>query len=250
MATYHHLYTNDPTAGGTDGTMVSEGRLFTSPIIATLNASESETKYIKCAIRCDSNYYSVGEASLTLGSWNGGSYSPGGGNTGKFALCKDKSTAGSITYTLSAVPSVGDQGKFGDVTLKAGTDFAIGSSVDENASNITTAINAKSQYYNATVSGAIITVSEKFPGSGHTPAGFSYSENYIKCTFSTPVTSVAADENTMKAATDWADTLTYTEPITDKNVVFWIRVQATTDEAPQRDESVGVLSYMTIAASA
>ena len=97
MATYHHLYTNDPTAGGTDGTMVSEGRLFTSPIIATLNASESETKYIKCAIRCDSNYYSVGEASLTLGSWNGGSYSPGGGNTGKFALCKDKSTAGSIT---------------------------------------------------------------------------------------------------------------------------------------------------------
>lgn len=36
--------------------------------------------------------------------------------------------------------------------------------------------------------------------------------------------------------------------ISDKNLIFWIKIQSSSDEAPQRDDSVGLLSYVTIAA--
>lgn len=44
MGAYHHIYMNNPTAGGTDGTMVSEGHVLTAPVSATLNAANNEEK--------------------------------------------------------------------------------------------------------------------------------------------------------------------------------------------------------------
>ena len=53
---YINLYTNNPTAGGTDGTAVSTGGDFTAPISFTLDASENESKTVKLGIRTETGY--------------------------------------------------------------------------------------------------------------------------------------------------------------------------------------------------
>lgn len=52
---HHAIYINNPTAGTTDGTKISSGT-GTQPLKATLDATQSETAIIKCAVRCDSGY--------------------------------------------------------------------------------------------------------------------------------------------------------------------------------------------------
>jgi hypothetical protein len=56
MANQLHIYTNNPTAGKTDGTEASSGTGLT-PISVTLDASQAEAKAVKCAVRCDTGYY-------------------------------------------------------------------------------------------------------------------------------------------------------------------------------------------------
>ncbi len=52
-----HLYKNNPTAGGTDGSMVSEGTNGNPITIGPLDASKNqESEPIKLAIRCDDGY--------------------------------------------------------------------------------------------------------------------------------------------------------------------------------------------------
>lgn len=58
-----HLFMNNPTAGGTDGTEISGGDE-TLPLAFTLNAANSDTKVEKCAVRCDANYSLQGGASI------------------------------------------------------------------------------------------------------------------------------------------------------------------------------------------
>ena len=60
MANYYHIYTNNPSAGLQDGTVVSENGLMTAPISVTLDATKNESKVIKCAIRCEKGYESSG----------------------------------------------------------------------------------------------------------------------------------------------------------------------------------------------
>lgn len=57
---YIALYTDNPTAGGTDGTVISENGAQTSPLSVTLDASKNETKTVKCAIRCATGYETTG----------------------------------------------------------------------------------------------------------------------------------------------------------------------------------------------
>lgn len=66
MANYINLYTNNPTHGGTDGTVVSSNGAQTSPFSVTLDASQSETKYIKGAVRCQNGYYTVGDTVISF----------------------------------------------------------------------------------------------------------------------------------------------------------------------------------------
>ncbi len=52
------IYTNNPTAGGTDGTAVSENGALTSPITANVVSSETKevSEVVTCAMRCDAGY--------------------------------------------------------------------------------------------------------------------------------------------------------------------------------------------------
>lgn len=57
---YINVYKNNPTAGGTDGTAVSTGGAYTDPITVSLDASQSESKKVKLAIRCETGYETSG----------------------------------------------------------------------------------------------------------------------------------------------------------------------------------------------
>ena len=58
-----HLYMNNPTAGGVDGTEISS-RDETLPLNITLDASQAENKAVKVATRCDSGYLIDGDTSI------------------------------------------------------------------------------------------------------------------------------------------------------------------------------------------
>ena len=61
---YINLYKGNPTAGGTDGTLVSLDGVGTSPISFTLNAATSESKTQKVALRCESGYQTTGDVEI------------------------------------------------------------------------------------------------------------------------------------------------------------------------------------------
>lgn len=66
MSKYIGLYTNNPAAGGTDGTGVSEVGSQTSPVSVTLDASKGEVKYVKAALRCAEGYATVGNTVISF----------------------------------------------------------------------------------------------------------------------------------------------------------------------------------------
>lgn len=63
MARHLHLYMNNPTAGEIDGTEISSGD-DTLPLSVTLDASQSEAKALKVAVRCDSGFLIDGDTSI------------------------------------------------------------------------------------------------------------------------------------------------------------------------------------------
>ena len=63
MARRLHWYMNNPTAGAVDGTEISSGDE-TLPLSATLDASQSESKAMKVAVRCDSGYQVEGNTEI------------------------------------------------------------------------------------------------------------------------------------------------------------------------------------------
>ncbi len=69
MANQLHIYTNNPTAGKTDGTEASSGTGLT-PISVTLDASKAESAAVKCAVRCDEGYKIDGDVIVSLTGTN------------------------------------------------------------------------------------------------------------------------------------------------------------------------------------
>lgn len=65
MANQLHIYTNNPTAGKTDGTEASSGTGLI-PISVTLDASKAESAAVKCAVRCDDGYKIDGDVTVNL----------------------------------------------------------------------------------------------------------------------------------------------------------------------------------------
>ena len=70
------LYTG-ATEGAMDGTLISNGRTFLTPVDITINAGENEQKIIPLGIRCESGY-TFSDVSITTnvysedaGSWTG-----------------------------------------------------------------------------------------------------------------------------------------------------------------------------------
>lgn len=64
-----HLYKDNPTAGGTDGTEISSGTE-SAPVTITLDASRGESKAAKCAVRCDANYSIEGGVAISFTGTN------------------------------------------------------------------------------------------------------------------------------------------------------------------------------------
>ena len=56
MAELLHIYMNNPTEGGKDGTEVSSGTEL-APISVLLDAGKGEQKAVKCAVRCESGFH-------------------------------------------------------------------------------------------------------------------------------------------------------------------------------------------------
>lgn len=63
MAKHLHLYMNNPTSGGVDGTEISSDSE-TLPLSVTLDASKAESKAMKCAVRCDTGYQIEGDTEI------------------------------------------------------------------------------------------------------------------------------------------------------------------------------------------
>ena len=56
MAEKLHIYMNNPTEGGKDGTEVSSGTEL-APISVLLDAGKGEQKAVRCAVRCESGFH-------------------------------------------------------------------------------------------------------------------------------------------------------------------------------------------------
>ena len=244
---YIHLYMNNPTAGGVDGTQVSEDHAFTAPLSAVLNATNSESKLIKAAIRCAEGYETVGNTVICKKYYDGNQLLDTGGKIEKWKFAADLSTASQTTFTITANAAAGDTFQVaGDTALTAGTDFTVGSTIADTATNIAAAINSQSAMYIAIAGDAAITVKERYAGSG---AAITFkTTGTLAGTTGGAVTGTAADETKMEADGEWQDGITFSDTIKDKNQIFWVKVSAGSDEKPQKDNSTVLYSSTIIQA--
>ena len=63
MAELLHIYMNNPTQGGKDGTEVTSGTEL-APISVLLDAGKGEQKAVKCAVRCESGFHIDGALTI------------------------------------------------------------------------------------------------------------------------------------------------------------------------------------------
>lgn len=111
--------------------------------------------------------------------------------------------AGYNTYTVSTNAAATDTVTFQGVTLTAGTDFQVGTSVQATATNIAAAFAANATVnavYNVTVDGAKIVVTEKTAGGGATPGAMTYTGTLV-ITAGTATTSGSRSETPLEAFT-------------------------------------------------
>lgn len=95
---YLHVYKNNPTAGGTDGSQVSEGTELNPIATSALNATNNEeSAAIKLALRCDTGYNTSGNTTIT----------PVGTSASKWALSIDGTTWGAYGAALTISTVIG-----------------------------------------------------------------------------------------------------------------------------------------------
>lgn len=85
-----HLYMNNPTEGGTDGTEISSEDN-TLPLTVILDASEAEEKAVKVAVRCDSGFAVNGDTDIYFE----------GTNAAKWQVAEDNSFTSDTALTLA-----------------------------------------------------------------------------------------------------------------------------------------------------
>lgn len=97
MANFH-VYKNNPTSGGTNGTLVSEGTGSSPITVGPLNASNNEeSAAITLAIRCESGYITTGSTVIT----------PVGTTAAKWALSDNGSSWGAYGAALTISTLIG-----------------------------------------------------------------------------------------------------------------------------------------------
>ena len=89
------IYKNNPTAGLTDGTAVSQDGSQSAPVSVTLDAGEAESQIIPLAIRCDEGYQTTGETVISFG----------GDNASKWSICGTED--GTFSDSLSILQVIG-----------------------------------------------------------------------------------------------------------------------------------------------
>ena len=91
MAFFINIYTDNPTAGATDGTEVSTYNAYTAPISFALNAEQNESKIITLAVRTAEGYKTNGSTTIE----------DDGDTNDRLKLCKAATGtfADSITFT-------------------------------------------------------------------------------------------------------------------------------------------------------
>lgn len=109
---YIHLYKDNPTAGGTNGTLVSEGD-GSSPVTVTLNATNNEeSSAITLALRCESGYQTVGNTTIT----------PTGTTASKWALSSNGTTWSDYGSALIISTTIGATNTLIYAKAKASSD--------------------------------------------------------------------------------------------------------------------------------
>ena len=98
-----HIYKGTVTAGGTNGTQVSEGTETEPIVIGPLNASSNEeSSPVKLAIRCAAGYVTSGNVTIT----------PTGTSAAKWALAPDSAGSagafGAYGAALTIASAIGD----------------------------------------------------------------------------------------------------------------------------------------------
>ena len=89
---YLNLYQGSPTAGGTDGTLVSEDDVMTSPVSFVLDAAEEESGTQAVALRCANGYETIGNTTVTAV----------GTNAARWSFCATQSGTYTTAYTIAA----------------------------------------------------------------------------------------------------------------------------------------------------
>lgn len=105
MANHIHWYMNNPTAGGVDGTEISSGDE-TLPLNMILNASLSEAKAAKLAVRCDSGYCVEGDTSIYFTGTNAGKWQVAADNNYTDATAALNLASWGSTLTLAGLSAV------------------------------------------------------------------------------------------------------------------------------------------------
>ncbi|AEG14684.1 hypothetical protein Desku_1097 [Desulfofundulus kuznetsovii DSM 6115] len=94
-----HVYMNNPTAGGTDGVLVSEGTEANPITVGPLNATENEESApIKLALRCETGYKTSGTVTVQ----------PVGTKADKWALAPDVAGAPGTWQAYGAALTIED----------------------------------------------------------------------------------------------------------------------------------------------
>jgi len=104
---YIHVYKDNPTAGGTDGTLVSEGDNSSPVEVGPLNATNNEeSSPIKLAIRCDSGYQTYGNTTIDPVGTNQDKWALADDNAGSPATWQDWGVALTVTEIIGATNKI------------------------------------------------------------------------------------------------------------------------------------------------
>lgn len=128
-----NLYSNNPTAGQKDGTLISQDHSNTAPLAVTLKLTEQ--KAVKCAIRTDAGYKTTDGVIISFTYFDGTEYKTTGGNINNWYVCLDNS----YTNAEDAI-SNGNWGHTANITADI-TDTNTILWIKYDATNATTPIN-------------------------------------------------------------------------------------------------------------
>ena len=136
--------------------------------------------------------------------------SPSGAAVGDLgAAAEGAGTAGTNTYTIATNAVANDEITFDGVTFKAGTNFDVGASAAATATDLAAAMNANpilSQTWAFDATGAVITVTEREAGTGHTPGAMTVKDGGTAVITAGTATASAAGNTIKLDGVVWSST--------------------------------------------